>query len=130
MFKPGDVVFFKDVKKEPRKSSVGARFSGWGFGVLLGECPVFVPAPPASQIFRFMANAGFTSFDDVIEFVGEEKGKEFVRWFEMKYYGRTSEDVVKEGAAKPEEIEPLKILGVDGRPLNRLTSQRVTPVEA
>ncbi len=123
--KPGDVCFFKQANCQPSEFPRGVKFQGWGFGVVLGNVPPGVPAPPASHLFRLMANAGYSSFDDVIEFLGEEKGKQFVQWFEMKYFGRTSEDAAKEGAPGPEDIEPPKLVGLDGRPLDRLTTKRL-----
>jgi len=76
-----------------------------------------------------MGNAGFVAVDDVIELLGEEAAKKFIEAFELKYFGRTSAQVAEPGAAKPEDVSPPKLVGVDGKPLNRLTEKRISIVD-
>lgn len=125
MFKPGDVAFFKTANQQPKDFPRGVKFPGWGFGVVLGCVPHGIIAPPASHVFRLMANAGFVALDDIGELLGQEALNTFVKAFETKYYGRTSDDLAKPGAPAPEEVAPPKLVGVDGKPLQPLTTKRV-----
>lgn len=129
MLKSGDVAFFERASDRPAKFPGSYKFPGWGFGVVLGCVPPGMPEPPASHLFRIMGNAGFVAVDDIIELLGKEAADVFIHNFEMKYYGRTSSQVAEPGAPKPEEVEPPKLVGVDGRPLNRLTTRRLSIVD-
>ena len=83
----GDVVFFKKVTKMPDRRSQEIGFKGGhGFGVMLGMVPPFAKAPPESLLMLLMGQAGYVAFDDVMNFFGEEVGKECVKKFEEKYY--------------------------------------------
>lgn len=129
MLKPGDVGFFERASNQPSKFPGSYKFSGWGFGVVLGCVPPGMPPPPASHLFRIMGNAGFVSLDDVTELLGEQAAKVLIHNFEMKYYGRTSAQADEPGAPKPEDVAPPKLVGVDGLPLDRLTTRRLAIVD-
>lgn len=92
---PGDVVFFKIVKKSSRHNKFKEiAFKGHGFGVLLGIVPPFAQDPPESHLMRLMGAAGYLSFDDVADFFGNEIGAQAVTKFEDKYYGKVVEPEV------------------------------------
>jgi hypothetical protein len=91
LFKMGNVVYFKEAAKGVAKSALRAKAQGHFFGILLGYVPPFQKEPPVSHMLRIMGEAGFLSFDDVGEILGDKVAAEVVRKFELKYYGRTSE---------------------------------------
>lgn len=85
--KPGDVVFFKSVTRECKKTSTPVAFKGGtGFGVILGIVPPFGRPPTEAHLMMLMGSAGFVSFDDVVKFLGEDLGKKCIADFEEKYY--------------------------------------------
>lgn len=89
MFKPGDIAFFKEARKGVKKSSPGAKTQGHFFGVVLGVVPPFAKEPPADQLMNLMGQAGFVSFDDVGNFLGNAAGAKLLAAFEMRYFGKT-----------------------------------------
>jgi hypothetical protein len=125
MFKPGDTVFFKKAQTKSRKNSEGCEFKGMGFGIFLGHVPPFQKDPPIEHLMRIMGTAGFLTFDDVAEFLGNEQGSECVKKFEDKYYGKTVDVKIEPAEDKqipipPELIPPTpQLIGMDGKPLQK-----------
>lgn len=122
MFKPGDLVFYKKAQKSSKKNSPGVQFGGMGFGMAMGEVPPFHKDPPKDQLVRIMGTCGFVSFDDVGEFLGDEKAAELIKKYEDKYYGKVVELKKREEEKQieiPKELIPPtpKLVGMDGKPL-------------
>lgn len=84
---PGDVVFFKKCTKLPTKRAQEIGFKGGhAFGVMLGVVAPFAPPPTEKILMPLMGHAGYISFDDVGNFLGEEQAKLCIKKFEDKYY--------------------------------------------
>lgn len=98
-YRLGDIAFFKRAKKSSLKNSPESQFTGYGFGVFLGHLNPFTPDPPLSILKTLMGGAGFLRFDDVIEFLGKEKGEEVIQKFTEKYVGRPPAGPRPEGPA-------------------------------
>jgi hypothetical protein len=123
MFKPGDVVFFKEAHRGPSKRTDGLRAKHYAFGVLLGNLPPFAPEPPAEHLMRLMGGAGFMAFDDVLEVLGEEAGDLVIRAWQRKYWG-AEWDYRK-------QAEPSALVDATGQPVPKgpapLTGNRMLP---
>lgn len=91
MFKPGDIVFFREAKRSSARTSPEIRLKGHGFAVFLGHIMPFAPDPAASQLTRIMGTAGYVSFDDVKKMYGEEFFADFVKKFDEKFYQDSAE---------------------------------------
>lgn len=141
-FAAGDVVYFKTAKKSSaRKSPIGT-FEGHGFGVFLGHVANFQKDPTVDLVSRIMGASGYLSFDDIIEFLGQEKSVEVIRQFEDKYYGKVirqfedkyhygkmTETPVSTSEVTPENSKevyesnllavpkPPQLIGLDGKPI-------------
>lgn len=86
MLKSGDIVFFKKCTRSAKRRSPEIGFKGGnGFAIMLGIVPPFQKEPVESQVLALMGSVGFLSFDDVVNFLGEELGKECCQKFEEKY---------------------------------------------
>lgn len=83
--KQGDIVFFKRAKNSSAIGSPEVAFKGYGFGLMLGILPYNQKDPPLNHILPLLGGAGFVSFDDVLEFLGQEQGDLCLRKFEEKY---------------------------------------------
>lgn len=94
--KSGDIVFFKKAKRDSRRSSPETTFEGYCFGVLLGHVPPFHKDPNQAHAMQLMGTAGFVSFDDIIEFLGEELGNEVLKRFEDKYHRHAALSAVQQ----------------------------------
>lgn len=86
--KLGDAVFFKVAKKNSDRKTPEFRFQGHAFGILLGHISLFQKDPSREHLVKLLGAAGFLSFDDVGEFLGEENGTACAVAFEDKYWGK------------------------------------------
>lgn len=103
--KPGDIIYVDQFKNAPR-DPLSVKFTkGRGMALLLGQHHDHVPVPTPHHLFMMMGKLGFLTFDDMIEFVGEEMAKQVVEKFEAKYYGPTIEN-----GTPPKEKSGLIIL--------------------
>lgn len=87
LLKGGDIVFFRRVKREPRRNAkeIGFR-DGFGFGVMLGITSSKFPMPLPEHLTILMGQAGYISFDDIYLLLGEDVAKSLIKKFEEKYY--------------------------------------------
>ncbi len=128
--KNGDVVFFKRAKGSAHRRAPEAMFKGMGFGILLGHVPPFAQNPPAAYVIGQIGSIGYLSFDDVIEFLGDEAGATCVKKFEEKYLPKVdpAQASLPLDAAPPatpdddEEAAPSGIVGLDGKPIESAPS--------
>lgn len=114
----GDIVFFNKAKTKPVKSAREIKFTGHGFGIMLGMVPsMCITPPPAHHIFKLLGTCGFLTFDDVAEFLGEDQAKLCIEKFEKKYYNESELKETPAPKAEPQEIkEESKILDPTGAP--------------
>lgn len=114
----GDVVFFKKAKASSARKSPEVMFKGHGFGILLGHVPPFAQNPPAGYVIGQLGSIGYLSFDDVIEFLGDEAGATCVQKFEAKYLPKAPDaaqaDLPLHGEMEP---RPSGLIGLNGKPL-------------
>lgn len=89
MFKPGDVVYFKQASKTTNPKVPAVRFKGHGLGVVLGGLNPFQQEPNKDDVITLMASIGYISFDQIEEFLGKEVGTQVVGMFEKKYYEKS-----------------------------------------
>lgn len=120
--KNGDVVFFKRAKASANRKAPEAQFKGMGFGILLGHVPPFAQSPPGAYVIGQLGSIGYLSFDDVIEFLGDEAGAACVKKFEEKYIPKldpNQQTLPLKAAPSPEPEEPALsgIVGLDGKPI-------------
>lgn len=87
MINPGDVVYFQVVKKSAGRKAPQFKLQGHGFGIFLGHVPPFQKDPPAHFIYSKIGAIGYISFDDVLEFLGQESLDTCMKKYEEKYAG-------------------------------------------
>lgn len=122
--KNGDCVFFKTAKVGVARTSAEAKFSGHGFGVLLGQVPPFQKPPTKVMIYQLLGAIGFLTFDDVGEFLGEEKGAEVLRKFQQKYYNLQHPET---SDAEPPKPQDLTREGLSEVPVNSIGPETPQP---
>lgn len=126
--KIGDAVFFKRAKESSDLDAKFIEFSGHGFGVFLGAMPLELRDPTPQVLVQIMGSIGFCSFDDVMEFIGEEQGHIVLKKFEEKYNPVLTEEQKKaemQAATRPQapviaQRAVKKIIGLDGKPIEVL----------
>lgn len=90
--KSGTIVFFKKFHTSVRPQSPLIGCQGFGYGIMLGHLKNGVPHPPAHVLQSQIGEAGYISFDDVKEFIGEEHLKTCLAKHLEKYQGVLPED--------------------------------------
>lgn len=113
MFLPntGDIIYFKGAQNRPHRKADGCAFKGYGIGLFLGHVIPFQKAPDQHDALRLIGACGFISFDEILEFLGDEQAQLCIQKFEEKYYVN--------GKAAPE------VVGPDGKPVPVLSSEDV-----
>ena len=86
MLNTGDIIYFKKVTRQTKRGSPEIGFKGGnGFGLMLGIVPPFGAEPDNSVLIALMAQTGYISFDDIIEFIGKEQCDIIIEKFKLKY---------------------------------------------
>jgi hypothetical protein len=130
--KNGDVVFFKKAKDSSARRAPEVMFKGHGFGILLGHVPPFAKNPPAAFVIGQLGSIGYLSFDDVIEFLGQEAGATCVAKFEDKYMPKAADPNAPELPLAEQSMGPehdrredeivtppaRKLVGINGQPIS------------
>jgi hypothetical protein len=98
MIKPGDLIYFKTIKRTPSEKEKMIQFknNSIGFGMMLGIKPANQPPPTEAVCMMLMGMAGYISFDDVVKFLGKENGQKCIEEFEKKYYPKKSPLILPE----------------------------------
>lgn len=114
---PGAIVYFKRFKTSTKKGALEVEVQGHGAGVLLGHVAPFVPDIPEEHALRIMGEAGFVSFDDILEFLGPDQGGMVIQKFKEKYMGAPKGESAIETLKRAAEQEPSRLLNAQGAPL-------------
>lgn len=104
MINIGDIVFFKECKKELKINSIKAKFKGHGFGVMLGAVPQGTGEPTIKQTMALIGQVGFLLFDDISEFIGIEQTEICMKKFEEKYYPKENPLILPKPASIIEAV--------------------------
>lgn len=108
----GDVIYFKKCRKKPNTQNLEIQFKGFGIAMVLGEMPPNKKGLPQEHLMPMMGQAGFISFDDIGEFLGEDVLKTVIQKFEAKHSG---EKLIQE---PKKTIEDAQILDINGKTIN------------
>lgn len=100
----GEVIYIKRAQKSIRGAQEFT-FNGYGVALLIGQT---LPMPNAhevteSHLFRVLGTCGLITFDDISDFLGEEKAAECIKKFEDKYYEKPPEELDAKAAAEKEK---------------------------
>jgi hypothetical protein len=114
VFKPGQVIFFRQAKMNSHRKTPLAQFQGHGFGVFLGHVPPFAPDPRPENLLTIMATAGFTAFDDIGDLLGDEVLEVYIERLRKKYNPEPSPEEAALMAAEAVEKAMLE-RNADGR---------------
>lgn len=93
----GTIVYFREANLLPRGKQHLTKFSGHGYGILLGEVPLFKQEPPLEIILSQMGGIGFVNINDVEEFLGKEASQLFVKKWTEKYLNKVKDLLFKKG---------------------------------
>lgn len=84
----GDIIYFKKARRGMSRKIPEVEFDGAGCGILLGTISNFGKDITVGELNRILGSIGLITFDDVGEFLGQEFGKECIKKFEEKYWGK------------------------------------------
>lgn len=84
-FKAGSIFYSKNIKTTAQKSGASFGLKGHIFGMALGHVAPKDPDPTDKQIIGLLAEAGFCSFDDVLNALGEPATNKVIEYLREKY---------------------------------------------